>query len=292
MKQTTLIVGPTASGKSALALAFARRVGGSIINADSMQVYEGLPILTAQPSGAEQDVPHHLYGYVTPPNLSSVSSWIQDARVLANDCDRPILVGGSGLYIKGFLEGLSPMPDVPQALRDTIRAYHGEVGTAKLYEDLKSLDPGVAVVLKPGDTQRIIRAYEVMKATGQSILYWQNQKGQAYAGQTKIIFINPPVAELNARISKRFDVMIEVGALDEVADMMARDVPFNHPALKAIGYSEIKLYLEGSRTLDDARERAIIASRQYAKRQRTWFRHQIVADIVIDRFPEEGDICL
>lgn len=294
MKKVTIIAGPTASGKSGLALGLGQAVAGELINADSMQVYAGLPLLTAQPSAEDfEPVPHHLYSTVAPPDEMSVAVWKESARALVERIDRPILVGGSGLYIKAFVEGLSPMPEVPADVRSQARARYDDVGQEAFYQRLSQLDPGIEQVIKPSDTQRMIRAHEVFEATGKSIRYWQSLPKGAYEGNVRIVLLNPPVEKLNQNIARRFDQMIAGGAVEEVQALMTRELLSSHTLLKAIGYPELVRYVMGEVSLDEAKELAVISSRQYAKRQRTWFRHQITADVTIDHFPTEEDVeCL
>ncbi|OCW55703.1 tRNA (adenosine(37)-N6)-dimethylallyltransferase MiaA [Hoeflea olei] len=279
-----LIAGPTASGKSALALKLARDLGGEIVNADSMQVYGVLEILTARPRGADlQQVPHHLYGHVPPDTAYSTGIWLDQARAAIGEIRArgalPVVVGGTGLYFRALTGGLSDMPAIPDALRAQLRTRLESEGVAALHAELARLDPPMAERLRPADRQRILRALEVVRATGRSISTFQGRGGAAVieADTAHCIVLDPDRPALHARINARFAQMIDEGALDEVRALLALAVPPQHPAMKAIGVNHLARYLAGEYSLADAVDLASAATRQYAKRQLTWFRNQLDA---------------
>ncbi len=277
-----LITGPTASGKSALALDLARRHEGVVINADSMQVYDTLRILTARPSRADMDgVAHFLYGHVPASAPYSTGSWLRDvADLLATlkaEARLPIFVGGTGLYFKALLGGLSEMPQIPTELREEIRERLRQEGPVALHRELLDLDPQSATELDAQDGQRIARALEVLKATGLSIRMLQSRKGTPLVdpdGSRKIIVL-PDRDALKRRINNRFAEMMAIGAIEEVQQLLALNLTSDMPVMKAIGVSEITALLDGSLTEREVIEKASAATRQYAKRQMTWFRNQM-----------------
>jgi tRNA dimethylallyltransferase len=278
----TLIAGPTASGKSALALDLAARHGGHIVNADSMQVYDGLRILTARPAAREMaTVPHHLYGHVAPAVAYSTGAWARDVRALLKRLPADallIFVGGTGLYFRALTAGLSPMPEVPDAVRSDLRARLAAEGAPALHAELAACDPAGAAGLDPADGQRIVRALEVLKASGLPLADWQGRAAEPVLSPGAITqrwLVMPDRAELHARIEARFDAMIAAGALDEVRRLRALGLPPDIPAMKAIGVRELGAVLDGSMKEDAAIVRAKTATRQYAKRQMTWFRNQL-----------------
>lgn len=282
MRDAVLIAGPTASGKSALALAVARRTGGVIVNADSMQVYGVLDLLTARPDAAAlASAPHRLYGHVPPACAYSTGRWLADVAALveagAFAGRRAIFVGGTGLYFRALTEGLAPMPDIPAALRARLRRRLAAEGSAALHRVLATRDPETAARLQPGDGQRIVRALEVLEASGRPIGAWQAARSAPLVdlSQASALVIEPDRAALAAAIGRRFDAMLEAGALEEVAALRALALDPALPAMKAIGVRELSAVLDGQRTLAEAAARAKAATRQYAKRQATWFRHQL-----------------
>lgn len=277
-----LITGPTASGKSALALELARRHAGVVINADSMQVYDTLRVLTARPSEEEmQDVPHHLYGHVPAGAAYSTGAWLRDVSALLPALRAagrlPVFVGGTGLYFKALTGGLSDMPDIPEALREELRGRLLEEGPDRLHAELAEVDPAMAAGLNRQDGQRIVRALEVVKATGRSIADFQGQSGPVVidAAQARKIVVLPERAVLHARINGRFEKMLREGAEDEVRALLALGLPAEAPVMKAIGVSQIAAMLNGEMTRDEVLEKGAAATRQYAKRQMTWFRNQM-----------------
>ncbi|MBZ9773400.1 tRNA (adenosine(37)-N6)-dimethylallyltransferase MiaA [Mesorhizobium sp. CO1-1-8] len=282
VKNAILIAGPTASGKSALALDLAERRGGVIVNTDSMQGYSVLDVLTARPEAADlARAPHFLYGHVHPATPYSTGAWLRDVRKLIDDgtfSERPVIfVGGTGLYFRALAEGISEMPDIPQRVRDRWRYELKEQGAVKLHSLLLREDSAAAMMLKPTDSQRIVRALEVLDASGRSILEWQAERGQPLIDRESARFfvIEPERAALVGRIDKRFDQMLDKGALDEVKRLAALGLDPELPAVKAIGVRELQAAMAGEIGFPEAIERAKIATRQYSKRQTTWFRHQL-----------------
>jgi tRNA dimethylallyltransferase len=282
VKDAILIAGPTASGKSALALEIARQTGGCIVNTDSMQVYSVLNVLTARPSLADlARAPHHLYGHVDPGKNYSAGLWLADVKQLREegvfDTRRPIFVGGTGLYFRALSEGLSEMPEIPQSVRDRWRYRLLEEGSSRLHAVLMREDPKAAAALRASDGQRIARALEVLQASGRSILDWQAERGRPLVDKqtARHLVIEADRAVLTERIGARFDRMLDDGALREVEALVALGLDPELPAMKAIGVRELQSAIAGALPFDVAIERAKIATRQYAKRQATWFRHQL-----------------
>lgn len=280
-----LITGPTASGKSALALRLARERDGVVINADSMQVYDTLRVLTARPSREDiADVPHLLYGHVPARSLYSTGEWLREVSALISDLRRekrlPVVVGGTGLYFKALTGGLSDMPAIPDDIRDRLRARLIEEGAAVLHDELSRRDPAVAEMLQPGDGQRIVRALEVQEATGRSIHDFQRASGPVIVdtrrAQKLIVLPERPV--LHERINRRFETMMETGAVDEVRALLALKPAPDAPVMKAIGVADIAEMLAGRMGEAQVIERSAAATRQYAKRQMTWFRNQMGPD--------------
>lgn len=276
-----LIAGPTASGKSGLAIDLAARHGGVVVNADSMQVYEGLRVLTARPTADEMSgIEHRLYGHVPAETAYSTGRWVEDAETVYGDIAAggrlPIFVGGTGLYFGALLGGLSPIPAVPAEIRARWRQRLTEEGAAALHAELAVRDGVMAVQLDPANGQRIVRALEVLEATGRSIRDFQDRPGRPLVPPERVrkILLMPERADLRARIDRRFDMMVEAGALDEARALLARSLDPALPVMKAIGVRELGAHLEGKLSLEEAVERAKAASRQYAKRQATWFRNR------------------
>ena len=279
---TILIAGPTASGKSALALAVAEKHRGTIVNADSMQVYRDLRIITARPSAAEEaQVPHRLYGHVDAAENYSVGRWCQDARAALDEARRegrvPILVGGTGLYFKALTQGLSAVPPTPPEIRAMVRARCDAEGPAALHTELARRDPAMAERLKPGDRMRIARALEVLEATGRSLADWHRDGMPAILDPDEAlkIFLAVDRDELQCRIDARFDAMLTAGALDEVRALSARGLDPMLPAMKAHGVPWLRRHLAGEISLEAAAAGGKQDTRRYTKRQVTWFRHQM-----------------
>lgn len=281
MTDATLIAGPTASGKSGLALRLAERCGGVVVNADSMQVYDGLKLLTARPDETETArVEHRLYGHVPAGSLYSTGRWLADIETVLAELHRegrhPVVVGGTGLYFEALLGGLSEMPAVPDPVRAKWRERLREEGAPALHRLLGERDAETAARLEINDGQRIVRALEVLEATGRSISALQQERGRQVLDPQRVrrILIMPERAWLNARIDRRFDAMIEQGAIDEVQAILERRLDPTLPVMKAIGVRELGRYLEGEVDLAEAVSAGKTATRRYAKRQMTWFRNR------------------
>jgi tRNA dimethylallyltransferase len=277
-----LIAGPTASGKSALALALAERSGGLIINTDSMQVYRDLRIITARPTPEEEArVPHRLYGHVDAGVNFSAGAWVADAASALAEARAqhrlPIFVGGSGLYFKALTRGLSAVPPVPAAIREAVRARLDRDGVEALHAELARRDPASAERLKPRDRTRIARALEVVEATGRSLTDWHRDGLPPLLpkGAFSALFLAPDRDALYARIDARFDAMLAAGALEEVAKLAARGLDPLLPAMKAHGVPALIRHLNGEIGLQEAATIGRADTRHYAKRQFTWFRHQL-----------------
>lgn len=278
-----LLAGPTASGKSALALDIAERFGGGIINADSMQVYRDLAVLSARPDASETArAPHLLYGHVDGAINYSVGRWREDAAQALDQIRRegrlPIVIGGTGLYFKALEQGLAEMPAVPEAVREEVRRQAEEMETEALHAWLERDDPVMAARLRPSDRQRLIRALEIFKATGRSLSDWQNEPHSPpllEASRCLRLFLSPERSELYAKIDRRFDLMVEHGALEEVRTLSARGLDPALPVMRAHGVPGLKRHLDGDIGLAEAIAGAKADTRHYAKRQFTWFRHQM-----------------
>jgi tRNA dimethylallyltransferase len=277
-----LIAGPTASGKSALAVELAAATGGVIINADSMQVYRDLRIITARPTAEEEArVPHRLYGEIDAAINFSAGAWLAAATVILAEAGAqhrlPIFTGGSGLYFKALTRGLSAVPPIPVTTRESVRARLERDGVEALHAELAQRDPASADRLKPRDRTRIARALEVVEATGRSLIDWHRDGLPPLLppGSFSAVFLDPDRDELYARIDARFDAMLAAGALDEVASLAARRLDPLLPAMKAHGVPALIRHLKGEITLDEAAVIGRADTRHYAKRQFTWFRHQL-----------------
>jgi len=278
--QIVLIAGPTASGKSAFALKLARERGGEIVNADSMQIYAGLPVLTAAPSSEElAQAPHHLFGVADAADGWSVGRWLTAATAALGEIaarGRPaIVVGGTGLYFRALTHGLADIPPVSETQREVSALLYAAQGEHEFRDVLAALDPEAAARIEVGDRQRLIRAHAVAIATGKSLTAWQTETTPALAeGTWRGLVMDLPRAELYDRCDARFSAMVENGALDEVRAMEARGLAPPLPALKAVGYRELAAHLRGETSLEEALDAARQETRRYAKRQMTWFRNQ------------------
>ncbi len=277
-----LIAGPTASGKSALALDLARKTGGVVINADSMQVYRDLRIITARPTVEEEAVvPHRLYGHVDAAINFSAGAWVTDAaKALAEARAKgklPIFVGGSGLYFRALTRGLSAVPPIAAEVRDSVRARLERDGVEALHEELARHDPVSAARLKPRDRTRVARALEVIEATGRALPDWHREGLPPLLppGEFSALFLAPEREALYARIDARFDEMLLAGAIQEVLALAARNLDPLLPAMKAHGVPVLIRHIRGEVTRQAAAEFGRTETRQYAKRQFTWFRHQL-----------------
>jgi tRNA dimethylallyltransferase len=276
-RRLVIIAGPTASGKSALALALAQHLGGTIINADAMQCYQELRILTARPSPQDEAfVPHRLYGIRAAANPANAAWWRTAALAELEPCELPILCGGTGMYFGALLNGIAPIPEIDSEARAQARRQLAALGPATLHA---KLDEETAEKLKPGDSQRIARAYEVLLSTGRGLAFWQAQKTTPLAGwEPRMILLDPPRDALKTAIATRFAAMLETGAIEEVQALLALKLSADLPLMRAHGVPEISAHVRGETTLEAAAARAVLATHQYTKRQMTWFRHQKLVD--------------
>ncbi len=278
-----LIAGPTASGKSALAVRLARERHGVVINADSMQVYRDLRILTARPSDEDlRAARHSLYGYVDGAEAYSVARWLADAAEAMEECWQssftPIVVGGTGLYFKALLEGLSPVPTVPDEIRGHWRAEAQRLGPTALHALLAARDPDTAARLRPTDPQRLTRALEVLEATGRGLADWQRERGRPVVAEadTERLVLAPDRAALYARADARLDAMMSAGALAEARALGERRLPEDLPVMRALGVRPLIEAAAGRTTLEAALAQTKLDTRHYIKRQQTWlWRHMI-----------------
>ncbi|MEK9671714.1 MAG: tRNA (adenosine(37)-N6)-dimethylallyltransferase MiaA [Rhodospirillaceae bacterium] len=283
-----IVAGPTASGKSALAMQLAERLGGIIINADSMQVYRELRVVTARPTAEDEArVPHRLFGVLPAAERCSVGRWlamatdeIQAARAAGFV---PIVTGGTGMYLKMLTDGLAPVPEVPADIHADAGTLYDDIGSEAFVRRLAELDPKGAAKLPPGDRQRLIRAYGVAKSTGRPLGDWQADQppGPAVDGEIRCILINPGREVLYAACDARFGRMLADGALDEVRALATQNLPGGLPAMRALGVPDLLAHIRGEVTLDQAADRARQATRNFAKRQMTWFRNQMTPRLVL-----------
>lgn len=277
-----IVAGPTCSGKSALALALAERLGGVVINADSMQVYRELRVITARPTAAEEArVAHALYG-VRPAAEPGSAQWWRGAALEAMQAARgagrlPILCGGTGLYFAALTEGLSPMPEIDAPARAEARALLADGGAAGLHAMLARVDPATAARLRASDGQRLARAWEVWRQTGRGLVAWQAESGAPAPWRFAAIVLDPPRDALRAAIAGRFSAMLAEGAVEEVRALLALGLDPALPAMRAHGVPEIAAHLRGTIALAEAARRATLVTGQYTKRQATWFRHRRLA---------------
>lgn len=278
-----LIAGPTASGKSAFALALAEKVDGTIINADAMQVYRELRVLTARPSVADEArVPHRLYGHVSGAEAYSAARFATEAAAAIAETQGqgrvPIVVGGTGLYFKALTEGLSPVPKIPDDIRVRWREAAAEQGPGALHAVLGARDPVMAARLSPTDPQRIVRALEVLEATGMSLAKWQEIPGEPIVrvADGRAIVVAPPREEMRERTDARFDVMLMQGAVDEVRALLQLGLNDDLPVMRALGVRPLRDLVGGSASLEQASEIAKAETRQYAKRQMTWLARNMI----------------
>lgn len=281
MSPAILIHGPTASGKTALSVALAKRLDGEVINADSMQVYRDLRVISARPSDEEMaEAPHHLFGHVSASERYSTGRWLEAAAPVIEDVQRrgkvPIVIGGTGLYHLALIEGLSQIPPVPDDVRADVNAIARSGGAEALRAKLSSVDPETAARFGQGDRQRLARALEVWYATGQSISTFQNKRSRPTLGADEWlgIALTPARARLYARIDRRFEGMLMEGAMEEARALMAQDLDPELPAMKAHGMPWLMAYLRGEQSAQAAAEAAKRDTRRYAKRQFTWIGRQ------------------
>ncbi len=277
-----ILAGPTASGKTALAILIARKQPVVIINADSKQVYHEIPLITAQPSPEEQQqAPHALYGHIPASRHYSVANWLEDVTNAINQAHAedkiPFLVGGTGMYIKSLVYGMSNVPETLPQTREDVRKRWQASDTPTMHAHLTNIDPIAAEKLSPNDTQRVLRAIEVMEQTGKSIREWQNIRTTPpfKQAQYKMAFLDYPREEVYENCNRRFDSMMENGVVDEIKAFDALGLDENLPAMKAHGVPELRSYLNGTMSRTDAIEQATRNTRHYIKRQYTWFYHQM-----------------
>ncbi len=288
-----VVAGPTASGKSDLALVLAERLGGIVINADSMQVYRDIPILTDQP-GADTcaRAPHRLYGVLDGADACSAGRWrsmaLGEIAIALKAGQAPIVVGGTGLYLRALITGLAAIPEIPDEVRAAARARHGQLGGEAFHRELAARDADMAHRLEPGDSQRLIRAWEVLEATGRSLASWHKQQGKVTQApalqdiQFKTILFLPPRPDIYRACDRRFQRMIANGALDEAKALGKRDLDPALPVMKALGVKDLLAHIRGEVSLDDATTRAQRRIRNYAKRQMTWFQGQMMAQMTFN----------
>lgn len=283
-----IIAGPTASGKSAKAMEIARAQNGVIINCDSLQVYDGLHILTAHPSAEEKaEIPHRFYGTLHPNEVCSAGNWREMVEpIIAETIENgqtPIICGGTGLYIRALTDGLSPMPDIPEEIRERVVARYEDIGAEEFYKDLEARDPIMAERFHVNHKARIIRAMEVLEATGRSLASWQELPRTPPPSEWKFELhkVLPDREVLYDRCNKRFEWMLDNDALEEVETFDKRlksgEVNDGVPLCKALGFKELRDYLNGEITREEAIEKSQTRTRQYAKRQMTWLRNQLVS---------------
>ncbi|MBI3678392.1 MAG: tRNA (adenosine(37)-N6)-dimethylallyltransferase MiaA [Proteobacteria bacterium] len=275
-----LIAGPTAGGKSAAALALAREIGGAIINTDSMQIYREARILTARPTAEDEaQALHLLYGHVSVNEFYSVGRYCADAARSLDEVRRekriPIFTGGTGLYFDALTEGLADIPPIPAAIRETARLRREKLGAGAFFEELRARDPETSARLRAGDTQRTLRAFEVLEATGRPLAQWQREKEKPLLAGLKLarFVISPPRDVLHDRINARFEAMLMQGTMEEAARLV--DIPAQLPAAKILGRRELLAVRADELSLEEAAAKIQAATRQYAKRQLTWFRNRM-----------------
>lgn len=288
-KPVIVVGGPTASGKSAIALEIAGELGGEIVNADSMQIYADLPVITARP--AAEDVartPHHLYGVLGMAERCSAGEWrsraLETIREIHGRDATPIIVGGTGLYLRALMTGLHTMPDVSADLRESLNRRLQAEGAPALHAELLASDPETAEGLNAADGQRIVRALEILMHTGRGLRSWQAGDTEDAPADLRFVTLAlvPPREDLYATANDRFDRMLRVGAIDEVASLLERSPPPDFPLLKAVGVPPIRAFLGGDIDRERLKELGKRDTRRYAKRQMTWFRHQFIPQIPIE----------
>ena len=276
--RVALIAGPTASGKSALAITIAEALGGTVINADSAQVYADLRLLSARPSEADEGrVPHRLFGHVRASEIYSAARWAKEAKAMIDaaqaEARLPVLVGGTGLYLRTLLDGIAPVPDIDPAVRADVRA----MPVTEAHQRLQRLDPIAAARLAPADTTRVARALEVIQSTGRTLAHWQSERIGGISSRIDLmpLILLPDRDWLIARCDARLEGMFEAGVDAEVAALLAQhDICDNAAIMRAIGVREVAGWLNGTHDRSTALDQAQLATRRYAKRQYTWFRHQ------------------
>lgn len=289
-KQLVIIAGPTASGKSALAMDLADHYGGWLLNGDSIQIYQELPLLSASPTLTDKKrVPHRLYGILKAEEDCSVARWLDLVRQEIEICQQegalPVIVGGTGLYLQALLQGLSPVPEIEESMKEQAKKELETRGLEEIYQCLLQEDPRLREKIKPTDRQRVSRAWEVLRGTGRSILSFQEHPPQDLLPDYKkiTILLLPPRKELVQKAKERLEEMFAKGAVEEVRDLLKKRLPPRSTLFKAIGVREIEAFLKDEVTKEEALARAQIATNQYIKRQMTWFRLQMKADIAFEK---------
>ncbi len=292
LKENSVVVigGPTASGKSGLAIDIAKAYNGEVINADSMQIYRGLPVLSAVPSLEErQGIPHHLYEIYEPSVNGTVVDWLNLAVAKIREVwargKLPVVVGGTGMYLDNLVNGTTPIPEPDEKIRQQILSLQRRMNVDEFYERLRQVDAAGAAMLNPNDTTRVRRAYEIFEQTGISIAEWYQKPMVKKLPEANFITIKlvPSAEVLDERCYLRFDKMIAAGAVDEVRRLLQLGLDEKLPAMKMLGVPELANYVRGKCSLDKSVEEAKLHTRQYAKRQRTWFRNKFEADVVFDK---------
>jgi tRNA dimethylallyltransferase len=290
-----VFTGPTASGKSSLALKTAEQFHGAVINCDSMQVYRELRVITARPSAQEENMmPHYLYGVMSAAERCSVGRWLELAVTAIDDVRKagrlPVIVGGTGMYLKALMEGLAPIPDVPEEAVRAAETVYQDLGGEAFRSQLAAIDSEAANKLPAGDRQRLVRAWAVVEATGRTLGEWQRSvpKTPAVDGEFQVVLMCPERDVLYRRCDARFLQMINSGALEEVRSILDMKLPSELPAMRALGVPELIQFLTDNLTLEEATSKAQQATRNFAKRQLTWFRHQIVPDMTLEKAEGEG----
>ncbi len=283
-----VIAGPTASGKSGLALDIAKQTNGVVINADSMQVYKDIPILAASPTNNDLNTaPHKLYGIYDASYRGNVVEWLNlcqnEITNARNNGQTPIIVGGTGLYIESLTKGVTPIPETKEEIRKQVEKMLEKDGLEKLYDYLSTIDIDTYNRLSPNDTTRIKRAVEIYLDTSKPLSYWHKLPLKTIYNKEEfvLIYIKPQRQDLDTRSRARFDIMVNNGALDEVKALLTKNLSDDLPAMRALGVQELKLYLENKCTLDEAIELAKLHTRQYAKRQTTWFNNRYKEDFCL-----------
>lgn len=289
MQKVVILTGPTASGKTKLALEIAQKIPAVIINGDAMQLYREIPTLSAQPTREEQaQCPHALYGVLEIPDECTAARWAQMAvteiRKAWEQGILPLIVGGSGLYHKTLMEGISPVPGMSEAARREARALITEIGNEAFHAKLAEVDAEIAARLKVGDTQRMLRAYEVWLSTGIRLSHWQKEKPVPYLPEAEYhcFALLPPREIIYDNINRRFPIMVEEGALDEVRALIEKNYSYSLTGMRAHGVRELASYLKGECTLEEAIEKSQQITRNYAKRQTTWINHQLPDAMRVD----------
>ncbi len=288
-RPVVVVAGPTASGKSSLAVEIAERFAGAVVNADSMQVYRGLEVLTAAPEKSlRMRAPHLLYSWRDPADPCSAGVWrdcaVEEIRRLHGDGMLPVVTGGTGLYLRALTAGLARMPAIPASVRDSIRRRMEAEGSNRLHAELHERDPRSAGMLEPGDRQRICRALELLEATGRGLHAWQTEGDASVDDGFRFfrILLMPPREALYRAVETRFQSMAESGAMAEIERLAARGLDPALPAMKALGVPDLIRFVDGEIDREAAVAAAVQATRRYVKRQITWFRHQFVSDVLID----------